>query len=127
MSLGNLKRLPGVAFSWESQYEQYPKRSSPGIKYFAGHMEQGTVDCLLYYDDNGRLRGILNHYPFTYLPYEVEGNVNIWVDPKYQRRGVATALLTEAMKRWEFRPQQQSYTEAGEAFIRAFWGEKGES
>lgn len=114
------QRLTRPVFSWESQYNQYPKRISPGIKYFAGHTEHGDVDCLLYYDDTSRLRGILNHYPFTLYPFETKGNVNIWVHPKHQRKGIASALLTEAMKRWDINLDQQRYTEAGEQFIRAF-------
>lgn len=115
-----IKRLNRAVFSWESQYNQYPKRGVPGIKYFGGHTESGTVDCLLYFDDNGRLRGILNHYPFTLYPFESKGNVNIFVDPKRRRQGIATALLTEAMKRWDVDLEQQQYTEEGEQFILAF-------
>ena len=80
------------------------------------------MDCLLYRDQHGRLTGILNHYPFRMgpadHPLEEVGNVNIWVHPDFQRRGIATALWREAVRRWDVSLDQQRFTIAGAAFAR---------
>lgn len=114
-----LKVIDQPAFPWESQRDQYPATASPGIHYYAGQTAWGTVDCLLYYDALGILRGALNHYPFT-NEWEQEGNVNIFIDPAFRRRGVATALLNEARERWVFDVEQQTYTREGADFIQSY-------
>lgn len=115
--------LPDV-FSWESQVSQYPMRyrPGPGIAYFPGDVSQFAgmedmppVDCLLYYDEQGWLRGILNHYPVDYPPHEQAGNVNVFVDPARRRRGIGTALVTEAFRRWGVVLAEQRFTVAGAA------------
>jgi GNAT superfamily N-acetyltransferase len=77
------------------------------------------IDCLLWRDDDGILRGIVNHYPVDYPPYEKAGNVNIWVDPTCRRTGIASQLWAEAVKRWNVRFQEQRFTQDGVAFARA--------
>lgn len=121
-----LRRLQGPVLSWESQVNQYPQFAEPGIGYFAGEVGRAKpVDCLLWRDVTGRVRGILNHYPIDMPPWERAGNINLWVHPDWQRQGIGTALLTEAATRWgPFDPEQQQYTEAGEAFARHLIGEE---
>lgn len=112
-----------IAYSWESQARQYAYKDTPGIGFERHSVGQlgalDQVDCLLWRDDNGVLRGILNHYP-TDSEWEKAGNVNLWVDPGWQRRGIATALLAAAMKRWTINLKQQRYTDDGILFILAF-------
>jgi GNAT superfamily N-acetyltransferase len=111
-----LTKLAGPMYSWESQVCQYPALGAPGIEYFAGVVEgrEKPVDCLLWRDDDGRVRGILNHYPIDYPPYEVAGNVNIWVDPDWQRRGIGTALVERCIQMYGQIPvEQQKYTPEG--------------
>lgn len=108
--------------TWVSQAMQYENFSDThGIVYFAGDLPEShvIVDCLLYYSDGGQLIGILNHYPVDIDPWEKKGNVNLWVHPQAQRMGVGTALITETEKRWgPINWEQQSYSEAGAAFIK---------
>lgn len=100
-------------FPWESQVVQYPEVGPPGIDYFKGDIGEGQwVDCLLYRDADGRVVGILNHYPFE-TPWEKVGNVNIWIHPERQRQGVGSALVLEAMSRYGIDFEQQRYTYAG--------------
>ena len=111
---------PGTVFSFESQVCQYPRLGAPGIDYFAGvipiHAERGDppIDCLLWRDEQGLVRGILNHYPVDYPPHERAGNINLYVHPEWRRRGIATALLREAERRYgSTRWAQQRYSPDG--------------
>lgn len=105
-----------VAYSWESQVVQYPRLGAPGIQYYAGKDENHPVpiDCLLWRDEDGLVRGILNYYSVNYPPHERAGNVNLFVDPGHRRQGIATALVREANRRWgPINWSQQRYTAAG--------------
>ena len=114
-----IKVVSESAYPWHSQKKQYPVSGEPGISYFGGDTEWGTVDCLLWRDSLGNLRGILNHYPFS-NKWERSGNVNIFVDPTYQRKGVATDLLNESRKRWPFDIERQTFTLEGVEFIKRY-------
>lgn len=102
-------------FSWESQARQYPTFGTPGIDYFAGVTDYGTVDCLLYRNEQGVVIGILNHYGFD-SAWETKGNVNVWVRKDYQRQGIGTALIRKAMIHWAINLDQQRFTPEGVAF-----------
>lgn len=110
--------------SWESQVVQYPLDGEPGIEYSEGDVDQEyTVDCLLWRDDFGRVRGILNYYAHDFKPWERAGNLNIFVDPTYRRSGVATELLEEASRReYSVNIGRLHYTRAGKALARKFLG-----
>lgn len=112
------KRI-GPAFPWSSQVVQYERVGPPdAIIYVAGAVAPGkVVDCLLYYGPNGRLAGILNHYPVDMPPHEVKGSVNIWIDPECQRQGIGTRLLDAARARWTVDLDRQRYTDQGARFI----------
>ncbi len=107
-------------FEWENQARQYPKQGN-GIEYFKGYYGKGLwVDCLLYYGNDGQLNGILNHYPFEMFPYQKKGSINIQVRSDKRRRGIATALLNEAIKRFRVNLKKQEYTHTGRKFIKSF-------
>jgi GNAT superfamily N-acetyltransferase len=120
----NIHLLPvydGELYSWESQVQQYPRFGVPGrISYFAGVVDSQTtpVDCLLWRDENGLLRGILNHYPIDYPPFERAGNVNLWVDPEWQKRGIGTDLVKKCIELYgPLKVEQQKYSRDGAEFI----------
>lgn len=103
--------------SWASQANQYPPFGEAGISYFRGDLSEDLyVDCLLWRDDGGILRGILNHYPIK-TSWEEVGNANVWVQPGWERRGIGTALITEALRRWTLDFTQQRYSPEGAALI----------
>lgn len=104
-----------ITYSYESQVVQYPRLGAPGIEYFAGDGGFAKpVDCLLWRDDEGLVRGILNHYPVDMPPHEKAGNINLFIDPARQRQGIGTALVREANRRWgPINWNQQRYTKAG--------------
>lgn len=110
------------AFSWESQAAQYAYRDEPGLRWERHHLgELGSmtqIDCLLMRGDDGVLVGILNYYLDDNNPYETPGNVNMWVRPDMQRRGLGTRLLDEAQKRYWIDFSKQRYTEQGLAMVR---------
>jgi ribosomal protein S18 acetylase RimI-like enzyme len=114
-----MARLTPPADEWTSQAAQYAYRGEPGI-----HLERHAVgklgfmteiDCLLYRDEQGLLVGILNHYCDN---AQKAGSCNLWVKPGCRRQGVGTALLAEAMRRWDdIDLSAQNYTFDGVAFI----------
>jgi GNAT superfamily N-acetyltransferase len=114
-------------WTWKSQVIQYPLRGPKGISLFNAEIDAKEIHCLLYRDKNGKVRGILNHYPFN-MPsrsnsaelIEKAGNVNVWTDPKFQRRGIATKLLADADERWNLNFAQQLYTAEGHALVVSY-------
>lgn len=122
-----LRIMTAPLLSWESQVVQYPEFGPPGIEYFAGVVEgyAQPVDCLLWRGGDKRVHGILNYYSIDYPPWEKAGNVNVWVQPGWQRKGIGSRLIRVAQRRWgPINWQQQQYTEAGAAFARHMMGEK---
>lgn len=125
---------------WDSQAKQYPERDKPGIRYASrsvvigvAHTPTGdtdlitNVETLLHYSMAGKLTGILCRYPDTIeavLPsgdkhtLEEAGNISVWVKPSRRRRGIATALLDEAERRWSPDWFAMTFTRAGHALIR---------
>jgi len=109
-----------IVFQWDKQAEQYPKHGS-GITYFKGFYEDCKwVDCLLFYGEDNELQGILNHYPFEKPPYQKKGSVNIQVRSDKRRNGIATALLDEAIGRFQVKLKRQEYTPSGDRFIKKY-------
>ena len=109
-----------IAFLWENQARQYPRYGS-GITYFKGICDDNIwVDCLLYYGKDNELHGILNHYPLEMPPYQKAGSVNIQVRPDRRRKGIASTLLNEAIKRFNVNLENQEYTPDGERFIKKY-------
>ena len=107
------------AFDFESQVWQYPKSGPKGISYYRGDLQGAFVDCLLYRDKSRKVRGILNHYPVDFIK-EKAGNVNIFVEPRFQHKGIASKLLAEAQRRWTIDLSRQHYTPVGAAFANAY-------
>lgn len=112
--------------SWDTQVVQYPARDTPGIHYFRGDIGQGMwVDCLLHYDPDGSLSGILNHCPQDIPPFEKKGAVNMWVRPDRVRQGIGTALVDEAFDKWRFFGEDQRLTPNGAGFARHLHEKRG--
>jgi predicted acetyltransferase len=106
-------------FNWQTQAKQYPEHGK-GIEYFKGEMKDGKwVDCLLYYGKDSNLKGVLNFYPFDFS-HERKGNVNLEVKLSERRKGIATALLDEGIKRFQIDLRKQIYTESGRKFIKKY-------
>jgi hypothetical protein len=108
-------------FGWDSQAGQYPRTGEPGIGYYAGDAGHAQpVNCLLWRDATGRLRGILNHYPIDMPPWERAGNLTVLVQPGWRRRRIATTLVDQARRRWPIDLAAQTYTDDGRKFITAY-------
>ena len=121
--IATIPYMPAV-LSWDRQAPQYHKAKPerPGIVYFQGFEEgsQEWVDCLLMYDENLELVGILNYYAIDFPPWEKAGNFTMFTRPDRFRRGIASALLDEARRRWTVDLDQQEWTREGAAFINRY-------
>ena len=118
-------------YSFESQECQYPKTGVPGISYFkcedASLIAKGWhIDALLYRDKDGKILGILNHYPqnmpaeYPNGPSERKGYINIFVNPKTKKSGIGTALVHEAIRRYDVDLNRLRWSSEGAPFINAF-------
>jgi len=115
--------LGGEPWPFKGQASQFDKKGPPGFSYFKGTgngLQPGQwVDCLLWRDEKGILKGIVYHYPQD-LPLEKKGNVNIFISPDSKRKGIASTLLSEAIKRYNVDLRQQRYSEEGARFVNQF-------
>jgi GNAT superfamily N-acetyltransferase len=98
---------------WDTQVAWYPPHGPPGLSYFPGHTPHGVIDCLLWRNEAGEVVGIFNHYPFRTPEGQEPGTFNVWVKPGWQRRGIATRLADEALRRWPMDLTKQTYTAVG--------------
>ena len=124
--MGSSARVDPTFASWAAQVRQYPPIGRPGISYLEGRpvsFPEYRVDCLRFRNQKGGLIGILNHYPIELLSHDRAHNINIWVRPDRQRRGVGTRLVTAALRRWpEIELDMQEYTPAGLALAQSLVG-----
>ena len=55
------------------------------------------------------------------MDLEQAGNLNLWVHPRRQRRGIGSALLAEADKRWgPIEWHRQKFTPEGRALVETY-------
>jgi GNAT superfamily N-acetyltransferase len=110
---------------WHQQAAQAPQTGTPNsIK--QTRIEE--AEALLFYDDAGCLRGMLKYFEkdvprsnqFGDYLVAHAGELVIIVDPRYQRRGVGTKLLREAIAQWQIDLERQRYTPSGAAFVNEF-------
>ena len=116
--------LGGEPWPFNGQASQFDKKGPPGLSYFRGEggdsLKKGQwVDCLLWRDDNGILKGIVYHYPQN-MALEKKGNMNVFISPDSKRQGIASILVAEAIKRYNVDLRRQRYSEEGAAFINNF-------
>lgn len=116
-------------YDWASQVVQYSRRGTPGFTVERHYLKgDHPVDCLLWRDQDGFLRGILNYYPKDIpgdmirtrgiafrMGGEKAGNANVWVDPNHRGKGIGTLVAREALKLWPIDITQQRFTAAGAA------------
>jgi GNAT superfamily N-acetyltransferase len=107
-----------MLYDWESQARQWPKVGRPGIAYERVEAYGNPIDSWVFRNRKGHVVGMLYWY-VTDSPLEKAGNVNIWVRPDRQRRGIGTALIQAAERRnGPINLEQQRYTAAGVAAAR---------
>ena len=113
------KRRVGVTHTWDSQAKQYARPDiiwTLGINHWTVPKDEAPVpiECLLYFNPEGRLLGILNYYPEGSPFGEVPHDLLVLVDPAVRRCGIGTWLLTAAMERWPaIDLTKQAYTDQG--------------
>lgn len=129
-ALPSVDELPPAATvfmqdTWATMVRQVRQAGAPGVTYERHTDErwpQERVDCLVYRNRKGDPIGILCRYG-DMPPFEKAGNVNIWTRPDRAGRGIATKLLTDALRRWDdIDLRDQGYTHDGLSFVRRFLG-----
>jgi GNAT superfamily N-acetyltransferase len=111
--------ISGFGYRWDDQPGLYPRNGKPGIAY----EHDDAAENLLYYDEEGLLRGI-----FKYFPNDIRGDgddvhagdFTVLVDPARWGRGIGTNLLRAAVERWEINFKQQRYTLSGAELVMHF-------
>lgn len=137
--------IPGPAFDWESQAQQYPERGQPGLDveqhyvdlasgmevfppqprglWWQTDMSMTKIDCLLMRDEVGVLVGILNHYDGRHPIEPTADAVNLWIRPDMQRRGLGRTMVLDAVRRWPgVTWEKQRYTPQGLALLESLGG-----
>jgi GNAT superfamily N-acetyltransferase len=124
--------LYGEGDEWEYRASKCPAKGKPGISYRRDVEEKigpnAVLETLLYYNNEGRLAGILNYVPNDIqLPepwmkafVERAGTFNVLVAPKHRGRGIGMKLLREAVRRWPIDFEQQNYTVDGARLVQRF-------
>jgi GNAT superfamily N-acetyltransferase len=124
-----LDELPPVV--WSQQVALFSQTGTPDC---IQHLRSGEADILLFYDDVGRLRGILKHFEKDVwrndgakdYPVAHAGEVFVILAPDYRRRGFGMKLLQEATRRWNIDLGNQAYTPSGAALVERFERDLGE-
>lgn len=130
--------MPDMPGMWEEISPQFEQKGTPGFVREQRTHWNGTrgytISYLLFYDDDGELAGVFQHFnqdiPFheKYLPRphyvdsplaERAGNVNLAVHPNKRRQGIGTRLLKEAIGIWNINFDSQIYTKFGLTLVES--------
>jgi GNAT superfamily N-acetyltransferase len=83
----------------------------PGLAW--EQLDRNGLSVLVYRIDRLQIVGV-----FTIVP---DGAFTVAVDPAYRRRGIATALLYEAVAKFKIDFNNQNYTAEGRRLVDAFF------
>lgn len=113
---------------WAAHAESYPP-GPPGIAWqrLDGSQlgEHGRAEALVWRDDEGLVRGTCVYFPHPPPTHgDGPGAIYLWTQPEWRGRGIARALLNEALDWWELRVEGQRYTAAGAGFVNDFVQQK---
>lgn len=111
----------------------FPEIGPAGISYFPGQLnpslasqavlkgsQKPVVDCLVWRDESGIVRGWLSHWPFDIPPIQKKGDALVVVDPARRRRGIGLSLLTEGISRFNIDLARQKFSPSGAALVAAY-------
>ena len=84
------------------------------------------VNYLLHHGDDGRINGILCHFPKG-TPYEKPGSITVTVHPHHRGKGVGSKLVTTAQEKFGIDLDQQEYTPLGYELYRNVKHQQGET
>jgi len=84
------------------------------------------VNYLLHHGDDGRINGILSHFPEG-TPFEKPGSITVTVHPHHRDKGVGSALIRAAQDKFGIDLEQQEYTPLGYELYRNVKHQQGET
>lgn len=89
-----------------------PGKGEPGIQYQENVRGGKKIQYLIKYDANGLIQGALRYFPVGYPLAKQPGEIEMAVKSEFQKQGIGSELLNEAISRWDIQAKKQRYTEA---------------
>lgn len=112
---------------WAKRKDRYDEVGEVGLTEIQTKYMGKPVNTLLYRDEQGILRGIITHFPKAIIPYKMEGEVDLAVDPSCRRQGIGMKLIKKASELWDIQAKLQRYTPASAALTEAYLKEQREN
>lgn len=78
------------------------------------------VLTLVYRDEEGILKGLLNYYPNGIFARNKPGEVELLVHPDARRQGIGMKVLKEGIRLWDIQARKQRYNPASAGLTEAW-------
>jgi hypothetical protein len=114
---------------WYNEPVEYEGKGVPGgisHRYLEVGNTKIPVNYLLHHGDDGRINGILSHFPKG-TPFEKPGSITVTVHPHHRDKGVGSKLLNTAVDKFGVDLEQQEYTPLGYELYRNVKHQQGET
>lgn len=102
--------------SFLHQSTRFPNFWNPGICCWQTIVRGIPIEMMTHRDPNGILRAIFSFFPYDFPPREDAGNFLVFVDPAWQRQGIASELFEIADQKFSIDLTNQRYTPSCRAF-----------
>lgn len=114
---------------WYNEPVEYEGKGVPGgisHRYLEVGNGKIPVNYLLHHGDDGRINGILSHFPEG-SPFEKPGSITVTVHPSHRDKGIGSKLVNTAVDKFGVDLEQQQYTPLGYELYRNVKHQQGET